>query len=183
MESVPVTSLELGERLAQDLYHSSGRLVLNAGSRLGTLMLAALKRAGVEELLACHGSEGLEIAVRLRRIETPVSQLRVGRPLESSVYDGEGELLLASGQILLQHHVGLFKKKGLETVWRLPERPFEEMAQVSAELGSLIERALRGEPGGEVLLETGVVPSGPPASREWRSPNPGERAEGEKESG
>jgi len=175
METVGVNTLQPGERFAEDLYHSSGRLVLAAGQSLGAMLVAALRRARVEELLSCPASETSEIAGRLRKIETPVSDLRVGRPLESSLYDADGELLLASGQILLQHHLGLFEKKGLTTVFRLPEGPFEEMARVAAELDSLAERALSGEEGGAVLLEITTSPSGAPRGEGWHSPEPGER--------
>ncbi len=182
MEAVSVSTLESGSRFAESLYHASGRMILYRGLRLSPLLLASLKRALVEEVLVCDDYEAEELGSRLRRIETPLKDLRPGRPLDGALYDGEGELLLAAGQILLRHHIGLFEKKGLNVVFRLPEGPLEEIARVGEEMSGLITRALDGEPGGESLLEVSVPPHREPAEPDWKSPSPGTRPQGSAES-
>ena len=172
---IPVSDLAPGRRFERPLFHRDGTLLLLAASAVDDTLLAALGAAGIDEVFLCE----TEAAARTLRqaeglVEVDAGSLPEGRPVEKNLYNEDGELVCARGQLFTDTLLGGLARRG--EVRLFEECSFYEAVRerfdeaLAREVAVTLERRVEGDPSA-----MRVSPGGEPLGRRCGRPSPSER--------
>ncbi len=175
MRVLGTDTLKVGDRVGYPLFHQDGTLLLLPYQEVDELLIEALAGSGIDKVVVVEDKDDLKKLrgnVSLHEIAT--ADLEPGARIESTIYDGDGRMLLSAGQEILPAHLAAFGRRGIERVY---ER-HGDYGKKLARFGQVFTRGLAERVDLKVqqaqkLLR--VRRSGDPILSDWGSPTPSQR--------